>query len=87
VLSWWLPCWLPTLISVRCLVYTFEFNRLASWWAVALSLAILRPLRILLLHRESKCGQVSLSLIWHNVELRLVCVCDQERIFLLLPIN
>ena len=41
-------------------------------------LAILRPLRNLLLHRESKCSQVSLSFIWHNVELGLVCVWLEE---------
>ena len=55
-------------------MYTFNFSRLVSWWATALCLAILRPLRNLLLHRESKCGQVYLSFIWHNVQLGLVCV-------------
>ena len=63
VLSWWLPCWLPTSMSVRCPVYTFDCSRLVGWGVVALCLAILRPLRNLLLHRESKCGQVSMSLI------------------------
>ena len=42
-------------------------------------LAILRPLRNLLLHRESKCGQVSLSFIWHNVQLGLGCMCVARR--------
>ena len=56
MLAWWLPCWLPALMSVRCLGYTFDFSGLVSWWATALCLAILRPLRDLLLHRESKCG-------------------------------
>ena len=67
MLSWWLPSWLPTLMSVRCLVYTFDFSRLVSWWVAALCLVILRPLRKLLLHRESKCGQVYVLLIWRNV--------------------
>ena len=44
MLSWWLPCWLPTLMSVRCLLYTFHFSRLVRWWATALCLAILRPI-------------------------------------------
>ena len=84
--SWWLPCWLSALIIVRCLVYTFDFSRLESWWAVALCLAILRPLRNLLLHREYKCGQVSLSFIWHiNVQLGFGCVCGQKRFFPWLP--
>ena len=39
-------------------MYTFNFSRVVSWWATALCLAILRPLRNLLLHKESKCGQV-----------------------------
>ena len=55
-------------------MYTFNFSRLVSWWATSLCLAILRPLRNLLLHKESKCGQVYLSFIWHNVQLGLVCV-------------
>ena len=54
-------------MSVRCLVYTFDFSRLVSWWAAALCLAILRPLRNYLLHSESKCSQVSMSVISHNV--------------------
>ena len=45
VLSWWLPCWLPALMSVRCLVYTSDFSKLVSRWAIALCLAILKPLR------------------------------------------
>jgi hypothetical protein len=53
------------------LVYTFDCSRLVNWWATTLYLAILRPLRNLLLHRESMCGQVSLSFIWHNVEFGL----------------
>ena len=44
-------------MSVRCLVYKFDFSRLVSWWAIALYLAILKPSRKKLLHRESKCGQ------------------------------
>ena len=67
VLSWWLPCWILASMSVRCLVFTYDFIRLVSWWAMTLCLMILRPLRNLLLHRESKCGQVSAPLIWHNV--------------------
>ena len=43
VLSWWLPCWLLTLMSVSWLVYTFDFSRLVTWWATTLCLAILRP--------------------------------------------
>ena len=81
VLSWWLRCWLPALMSVRCLVCTFDFSRLVSWWAAALCLAILRPLRNLLSHRESRCGHVSLSFIWHSVQLGLGCVCGQKRFF------
>ena len=52
-------------------MYTFDFSGLVSWWAMALCLVFLRPSRNLLLHRESKCGQVSLSLIWHDVHLGL----------------
>ena len=33
------------LLNVSCLVYTFVFSRLVSWWIAALYLAILRPLR------------------------------------------
>ena len=79
VLSRWLPCWLLALMSIRCLVYTFDFCRLVSWWVAALCLVILRPLRNLLLHKESKCGQVSLSFIWDNVKLGLGCVCGHKR--------
>ena len=53
MLSWWLPCWLLAFMSVRCLRNTFDFSRLVSWWAMALSLVILRPSRNVLLHRES----------------------------------
>ena len=70
-------------MSVRCLVYTFDFSRLVSWWAAASCLAILRPLRNLLLHRESKCGQVSLSFIWHNVQLELGCVWPVEILYMI----
>ena len=66
-----------------CLVYTFDCSRLVSWWATALCLAILSHLSNLLLHRENKCGQVlTLSLIWHNVQLGLRCVCGQKNSFL-----
>jgi hypothetical protein len=44
-------------------MHTFDFSRLVSWWVSTLCLAILRSLRNVLLHRESKCGQVSMSLI------------------------
>jgi hypothetical protein len=40
-----LPCGLPSLMSVRCLVYTLDFSRLVIWWTTALCLAILKPLR------------------------------------------
>ena len=30
VLSWWLPCWLLTLMSVRCVVYTFDSSKLVG---------------------------------------------------------
>ena len=79
VLSWWLPCWLLALMGVQFLVYTFDFSRLVSWWATTLYLAILRPLRNLLLHRESKCGQVSLSFTWHSVKLGLGRMCGHKR--------
>jgi hypothetical protein len=54
-----LSLWLPTLMSVRCLVYTFDFSRLLSWWATILCLAILRPLRNSLLHREISAADTS----------------------------
>ena len=54
-------------------MYILDFSRLVSWWATSLCLALLRPSRDLLLHRKSKCGQSSLSLIWHTVEVGLVC--------------
>ena len=75
MLSQWLPCWLLALMSVRCLVYTFDFSRLVSWWASTLCHGILMHLRNLVLHRESTCGQVFMLLIMHNVQLGLVCVC------------
>ena len=78
MLCWWLPCGLLVLISVRCLVCTLDFNRLVRWWASTLCLLILRPLRNLLLHRRSRCGQVSLSLFGHNMQLGLVCVWPKE---------
>ena len=56
VLSWWLPCWLPVLIIVRCLVCMLNFSRSASWWVSALCFAILRPLNNFLLHAKSACG-------------------------------
>lgn len=39
------------LMSVRCLVCMYDFRRLARWWATAF-LAILKPLRVLLLYRR-----------------------------------
>lgn len=75
------------LLNVSCLVYTFVFSRLVSWWIAALYLAILRPLRNPLLHRDSKCSQVSMSLIWHNMQLGLVCVCGYKRFLLDLPMH
>ena len=50
-------------------------SQLVSWWATTLCFAILKPLRNSLLRRKSKCGQVYMLFIWHNVELGLVCVC------------
>ena len=38
-------------MSVRCLLYIYDFSRLVSWWATALCLLILRPLKKILLHR------------------------------------
>ena len=46
------------LISVKCLVCSFDFNKLVSWLVAAFCLAILKPLRKLLLHKESSCGHV-----------------------------
>ena len=80
VLSCWLPCCLTVLASVKCLVCAFGFNKLVSWWVVVLWLAILKPLRDSLLHKESRCGHVSLSLLWHNVQLGLVYVCGQKKV-------
>ena len=31
VLCWWLPCWLPTLMIVKCLMCMLDSSRLASW--------------------------------------------------------
>ena len=33
-------------------MYTFDFSRFVSWWAMALCVAILRHLRDLLLYRR-----------------------------------
>ena len=60
---------------LKCLVCSFDFNKLMSWWVTALCLAILKPLRNLLLHKDSRCGHVSLSFLWHNVLLGLVYDC------------
>ena len=42
VLSCGCHCWLPSLMSVRWLVCELGLSRLASWWAIALCLVILR---------------------------------------------
>ena len=41
-----------------CLVCLFDFDKLVRGWDVALCLAILKSLRILLLHKQSRCGHV-----------------------------
>jgi len=49
--------------SVKCMVCSFYFNKLASWRVAALCLAILKPLKRNLLHKESRFDHVSLSLL------------------------
>jgi hypothetical protein len=68
-------------------MFTFDFNGLVSWWATTLCFSVLRHLRNLLLHKENQDGQVSLSLIWHNVQLGSVCVCGQKIFILEFPCN
>ena len=85
VLSCWLPCCFPAFVSVKCLVCSFDFNKLLSWWVATLCLAILKPLRHLLFHKQSRCGHVSLSLLWHNVQLGLAYVCGPKKFFPWLP--
>lgn len=58
-----------------------NLRRFMSWRVVALCRALLRHEEFLLLHRDSWCGHVSLLLLWHNVQLRLVCVWGQKIFF------
>ena len=49
-------------------------------WSTTLCLSILRPSRNLLLHRNSRCGQVGIILLfWHSVKYRVgVCLWLEE---------
>ena len=77
--SWYclvgLLCCLLAFVSVGCLVRTLGYDKLVSWWDMALWNAIVRPLRIMLLQRESNCCQVSLSSFFQSVQLGLVYIC------------
>lgn len=44
-----------------------------------LCLAIVRPFRNLFLHRDSRCGHISLLFLWHSVQFGLVCISRQNR--------
>jgi hypothetical protein len=46
-----------------CLVCIHDLSRLVSSWTVELCLAILKPLKNMFSHRESRCDQVSLSFL------------------------
>ena len=44
-----------------------RFEKICDCWVDALNLAILRLLRNLNAHVDSKCGQISLWFLWHSV--------------------
>lgn len=63
-----------------------DLSRLGNCWLVTLCLAICRPLRNLWLHIDSKCGHVSMLLLWHSVQVGLGYFCGQNKCFLWFPI-
>ena len=82
VLSWWLPCWLPALMSVRCLVYTFDFSRLVTWWVV-----------VFLRHLKFYCCIEWVSMATYLCHSFCImcswgwCMCGQKIFFLWLPMR
>lgn len=59
----------PALVSVKCCMFMYDFSRLVTRWTAALCLAIMSPLTNLFLHRERRCGLLSLLFLGHRVQL------------------
>ena len=69
VWSWgWLVS-LPALVNVRDRVFLLACKVWVMRWTALLCLAIHRPFKYRWSHVDSRCGHVSLSLVWHSVQL------------------
>ena len=75
----------PALASVNKQVFMLAWSVCVIRWTALLCLEILRPFRWGCSHNERRCGHVSLSLLWHSVQLGFWCVCGQKIFFLWLP--
>jgi hypothetical protein len=72
----------PALVFVRNRVCLLACNVCVIICTALLCLAIRRPFKNGCLHVDSRCGHVSLSFLWHSVQLGFGCVRGQNILFL-----
>ena len=76
---------LLALVSVKKRVFLFAWSVWVMRCTALSCLAILRPSRYGFSNNERRCGHVSLSFLWHSVQLWFWCVSGQKIFFLWLP--
>ena len=72
---------LPGLINVKNRYFCWRCNAWVMRCTALLCRAILRPFMYGLSHVNRRCGHVSLSLLWHNVQLGFWYVRGQTIVF------
>ena len=76
----------PVLVSVKYRVFLLAWSLWVMRCTSLLCLAILGPFRCGCSHVDKRWGQVSLSFLWHRVQLGFWCARGQKMFIMWLPI-